>query len=212
MVPKREHHGTLQCWTPAHTPAHRPELCSKHQQLFLKVLVMEASQMLQACIAKLWKMVSNFMSIHDRAIHQWEQSSRSTAIHITSHNRESGQNPHYFQCKWQQWQKNIFPVSVVCLAKAMLTATDATLSKLLLFMLREQGPTSNKQTAQASRCHFGHTASAGAQHQPQSAVTLLWAITAHLKRWLRQLLILPMNHYMVPPLANIRTTCNHLSD
>lgn len=185
-VPKREHHDTHQCWTPAHTPACRPELCSKYQHLFLKVLVMkEASQMLQACTAKLWQTVSNFMSIHDRAILQWEQSSESTAIHITSQNRESGQNLHYFMCKRQQWQKNIFPVSAMCLANAMLTPTDATFSKLLLFMLREQGPTNDGETARASCCHFGHTASAGAQHQLQSAVTLLWATTAHLKRRLR---------------------------
>lgn len=37
-------------------------------------------------------------------------------------------------------------MSVVCLAKAMLISTDTTFSKLLLFMLREQGPTNDKET------------------------------------------------------------------
>lgn len=116
-------------------------------------------------------------------------------------------------CKLQQWQKNrkIFPMSAVCLTKAMLIPTDATFSKLQLLMLREQGSTNDEETAWASRHRFGHSASAGAQHQLQPAVTLLWDITAHLKRWLRQFLILPMNHYMVPPLATIKATCNHLS-
>lgn len=76
MVPNREHHSMPQCWTPAHTPACRPGLCSKHQHLFLKALVMEeTSQILQPCTAKLWQMVDNFMSINHRAILQWERSS-----------------------------------------------------------------------------------------------------------------------------------------
>lgn len=78
-------------------------------------------------------------------------------------------------CKQQQWQKNIFPTSVVCLAKAMLIATGAAFSKLLLLMLREHRPTNDQETVRAPRCHLGHAASAGAQHQLQPAVTLLWA-------------------------------------
>lgn len=48
-------------------------------------------------------------------------------------------------CKQQQQQKNTFPVSVV--GKAMLIATDTTFSKLVLFLLREQGPTHDASVA-----------------------------------------------------------------
>lgn len=181
-VAKREPHGTFQCWIPAHAPACRARLCSKHQHPFLKALVMkEASKMLQPYTAKPWQIMNNFMPITHRAILQWEQSSQSTAIHITAQTSRKWAKKITSCVNGSNNRKNIFPMSVVCLTKAMLTATDVTFSKLWLFMLREQGPTNDEETAApASRCRFGHAASAGAQHQPQSAVTLLWAITAHL--------------------------------
>lgn len=80
------------------------------------------------------------------------QNKRQQAKKIISYINESSNRKVYFQ------------MSVVCLAKTVLTAAATTFSKLLLLVLREQRPTTNEKTVPASGCGFLHAASAVAHH------------------------------------------------
>lgn len=63
-------------------------------------------------------------------------------------------------------------MSAVCLVKTGLIAAATMLSKLLLFVLREQRATTNGESVLASGCCFLHTASAATHHYLKSFVTL----------------------------------------